>query len=122
MRDQITDQWGLSRLTPLFCSPATAGRPIRSSAAVGPALKSLAACRFQHRRRSRDVITPVLDSTPERDLKCFFRSIPIPTPLHVGSNSRLEPIPLMDPIHIKDALPVLEPISLYAKHTDMSKC
>ena len=77
---------------------------------------------FHFALSSRDVITPVLDSTPERDLKCFFRSIPIPTPLHAGSNSSLEPIPLVDPIHINDALPVLEPISLYAKHTDMSKC
>ena len=71
---------------------------------------------------TRDVITPVPDSAPERDLKCFFRSIPIPTPLHAGSNSRLEPIPLVDPIHINDALPVLELISLHAKHTDMSRC
>ena len=51
MSDQITNQWGPSRLTPLYCSPATAGGPTRSSAAAGPALKSLAACRFQHRRR-----------------------------------------------------------------------
>ena len=70
----------------------------------------------------RGVVTLVPDSTPEWDLKCFFRAILIPTPLHTGSSSRLEPIPLVDPIHINNVLPVLEPISLYAKHTDMSKC
>ena len=75
-----------------------------------------------HPVSARDVITPVPDSTPEWDLKCSFRAIPIPTPFYAGSNSRLEPTPLVDPIHINDALPVLEPISLYAKHTDMSKC
>ena len=62
------------------------------------------------------------DSTPEWDLKCFFRATPIPSPLYAGSNSRLEPIPLVDPIHINYALAMLEPIPLYAKHRDMSKC
>ena len=60
------------------------------------------------------------DSTPERDLECFFRAIP--TPLYAGSNSRLEPTPLVDPIHINDALSVSKPIPLYAKHKNMSKC
>ena len=72
--------------------------------------------------RDRDVITPMPDSTPEWDLRCFFRAISIPTPLYAGSNSRLELIPLVGPIHINDAFPVLEPIPLYAKHKDMSKC
>ena len=70
----------------------------------------------------RDVITPVPDSTPEWDLKCSFRAIPIPTPFYAGSNSRLEPTPLVDPIHINDALSVSKPIPLYAKHKNMSKC
>ena len=78
--------------------------------------------KFLEASLNRDVITPVPDSTLEWDLKCIFRAIPIPTPLYTGSNSRLGPIPLVDPIHINDALAVLEPIPLYAKHRDMSKC